>query len=154
MHSPLGPALPDHFTPDQFTPDQFTEPSWFRTAQMATLRLSGDVAIIATHGELDAANTDEFVEYTLRQAAGSSHIVLDLTGIDFFGSAGFAALHSLKESCGAQDVDLTIVAGPAVRRLLRICDPDAALPVTLNAQTAVSAAQRGARLLELIPKSR
>jgi anti-anti-sigma factor len=149
MHRPLDPAFPN-----QRTPDEFTEPSWFRTAQMATHRLSGDVAVIAAQGELDAANTDEFVEYTLRQAARCSHIILDLTGVDFFGSAGFAALHRVNHSCGAQDVDLIIVASPAVRRLLRICDPDAALPVTQNAPTAISAAHRGIRLLELIPKSR
>lgn len=144
MHSPIGPALPGHFT----------EPLRCRTAQLAIRRLSADVALIAAHGEIDAANSDEFVEYTLRQTVRNSHLVLDLTGIEFFGTAAFSALHTIKERCAAQGVDLAIAAGPTVLRLLRICDPDSALPIAQSVATAISAAQRRLRLLELIPKSR
>ena len=52
------------------------------------------MAVITAHGELDAANAQEFVDYALRHAAHIDRLVLDLTGVEFFGTAGFSALHT------------------------------------------------------------
>lgn len=89
---------------------------------------------IAAFGEFDAANADEFADFVISHADPGTRVVVDLTGATFFGTAGFAALHQVAARVGRW----TLVPGPLVGRLLRVCDPDAVLPV----------------LLQLIPKAR
>ena len=60
------------------------------------------MAVITAHGELDAANAQAFVDYALRHAAQTDYLVLDLTGVDFFGTAGFSALHTVNVRCAAE----------------------------------------------------
>ena len=62
------------------------------------------MAIITAHGELDAANAQQFVDYALRHAPDTERLVLDLSGVEFFGTAGFSALHSVNVRCaGGED---------------------------------------------------
>ena len=89
-----------------------------------------DTTVLATiRGEVDATNSRELARYVERQIAGSKRMVLDLTHIDFFGTAGFAALHNVDVICARYDVKWVLVVGPALRRFLRICDPGELLPL-------------------------
>ena len=75
-------------------------------ASFATRWLQPSVAVITAHGELDASNAQEFVDYALRTA---------------------------------------------VSRLLRICDPDSALPIATTMPAALSMLQaEQRRLLQLV----
>ena len=120
------------------TPESLIEPTDCHTAHFATRWLRPSMAVITAHGEIDAANAQQFVDYALRHSAHIDRLVLDLTGVEFFGTAGFSALHSA-----------------AVPRLLRICDPDSALPICTSVDTALSAVQgEPSRLLQLVSKAR
>ena len=55
--------------------------------------------------------------------------MLDLRLVDFFGTAGFAALHNINVICSRYGLTWSLKAGRQVRRLLEICDPDGALPL-------------------------
>jgi anti-anti-sigma factor len=91
-----------------------------------------DAAVLVTvEGEIDATNSRTLARYIERQVAGSehAHLVLDLRLVDFFGTAGFAALHNINVICSRYGIDWTMRAGRQVRRLLTICDPDGALPL-------------------------
>jgi len=113
------------------------------------------MAVIAAHGELDAANAQQFVDYALRHAAHTDRLVLDLTGVDFFGTAGFSALHTLNVRCAAEKIEWAMAPSPAVTRLMRICDPDSTLPICDGVDTALAAVQgEPRRLLQLVPKAR
>jgi anti-anti-sigma factor len=113
------------------------------------------MAVITAHGELDAANAEEFVDYALRHASHTDRLVLDLTGVDFFGTAGFSALHSVNVRCAGEMIEWALAPSAAVTRLLRICDPDSALPICNGVDTALSAVQgEPRRLLQLVSKSR
>ena len=69
----------------------------------ATRWLQPSVAVITAHGELDASNAQDFVDYALRaRRSHSSAWLLDLSGVDFFGTAGFSALHTLNVRCAAR----------------------------------------------------
>ena len=48
---------------------------------------------------------------------------------DFFGTAGFAALHNVNVISSQYGVSWALLAGRQVRRLLAICDPDDTLPL-------------------------
>jgi len=83
---------------------------------------------VTVRGEVDATNSRSLAAYVERQIAGSSRLVLDLTVVDFFGTAGFAALHNVNVICARYGVSWQLVAGAQLRRFLRICDPDNLLP--------------------------
>jgi anti-anti-sigma factor len=124
-------------------------------AHFATRRQHSAIAVITAHGEIDAANAPEFVDYALRQAPNTERLVLDLSGLDFFGTAGFSALHSVNVRCAGEKINWAVVPSSAVTRLLRICDPDSALPICASVDAALSAVQgEPPRLLQLVAKSR
>jgi anti-anti-sigma factor len=126
-----------------------------RTASFATRWLRPSVAVVTVHGDLDASNTQEFADYALRHAENSDRLVLDLSGVDFFGTAGFSALHTVNVRCAGADVDWALVPSSGVSRLLRICDPDSALPIASTVQAALSLVDgEPRRLLQLVSKSR
>jgi anti-anti-sigma factor len=125
------------------------------TAQFATRWLKPSTAVITAYGELDAANAQEFADYVLRHSAHADNLVIDLGSLDFFGTAGFSALHTVNVGCAGNAVQWAVVPSSAVTRLLRICDPDSALPVCASVDFALSAVQRERRkLLQLVPKPR
>jgi anti-anti-sigma factor len=137
------------------TPESFIEPTDCHTARFATRWLRRSTAVITAHGELDAANAAQFVDYALRHGARTDRLVLDLTGVEFFGTAGFSALHSVNVRCAGEKIEWALAPSSAVTRLLRICDPDSALPICTSVDTALSAVQgEPRRLLQLVSKSR
>jgi anti-anti-sigma factor len=141
--------------PPAATPGSLIETINCRTAHFATRWLQPSMAVVTAHGELDAANAQEFVDYALRHSAHTDRLVLDLTGVEFFGTAGFSALHSVNVRCAAEKIEWALVPSSAVTRLLRICDPDSALPICDTVEAALSAVQgEPRRLLQLVPKTR
>ncbi len=124
------------------------------TAQFATAWPGPSTAIVAGHGELDAANGIKFVEYALRHSTKTQWLVIDLSGLTFFSTAGFSALHTLNVQCVGEDIRWALVPGQAVNRVLRICDPDSALPICVDVPAALTAVQQEPpQSLELIPQT-
>ena len=133
------PNLPDHLV--------------CYSAQFETRWPQPATAVVSAHGELDAANGNHFVDYALRKADETQWLVIDLTGLSFFATAGFSALHTLNVRCAANDIRWALVPSLAVDRLLRLCDPDSTLPICVdiaNAFTTVHADPP--RLLKLVPE--
>ena len=125
------------------------------TAYFATRWLHPSILIVSAHGELDAANAQDFVEYALRHTDTVKRLLLDLVGVEFFGTAGFSALHTLNVRCAAIGADWAMMPSKAVTRLLGICDPDGTLPVAPNIETALGVIHGEPRpLLQLVPETR
>ncbi|MGV0834445.1 STAS domain-containing protein [Mycolicibacterium thermoresistibile] len=122
-------------------------------AEFATQWVSPSAVVISVHGELDAANSPQLVDYALRHAARVKYVVLDLTGVEFFGIAGFSAAHTMNVHCAREQVSWTLVPSAAVLRLLRICDPDSALPVADRVPRPPSDNGDSGGLLELVPEA-
>ncbi|RDH77727.1 anti-sigma factor antagonist [Mycolicibacterium moriokaense] len=126
-----------------------------QTASFATRWLQPSVAVITTKGELDASNAGELVEYTMGDAERIERLALDLTGVEFFGTAGFSALHTLNVRCAGAGIEWVLVPSSAVSRLLRICDPDSTLPIAATMPAALSRLQAEQRqLLQLVSEPR
>lgn len=137
------------------SPQALIERAEAQTAHFATRWLQPDTAVITAHGEIDAANSQDFVDYALRHAAHIKRLVLDMSGVDFFGTAGFSALHTLNVRCAGESIEWASVPSAAVIRLLRVCDPDSTLPFYDGVDVALAAVQgEPRRLLQLIPKPR
>jgi anti-anti-sigma factor len=124
------------------------------TATFATRWLHPAVAVVTARGDLDASNAQEFVDYALRHTEQTERLALDLTEVEFFGTAGFSAIHTLNVRCAGAGVEWVLVPSRAVSRLLRICDPDSTLPLaaTLPAALAHLRAEQRSRLLQLVSK--
>jgi anti-anti-sigma factor len=98
-------------------------------AIFSACHLSETTVLVTVRGEVDAANSRALARYVELQVAGWPRLVLDLSGIDFFGTAGFATLHHLNVICTQYGASWVIVVGPQLRRFLNICDPDNLLPL-------------------------
>jgi anti-anti-sigma factor len=123
-------------------------------ADFTTFWMPPSTAIIAAVGELDAANATEFTQYAWR-AGRVTRLLLDLTGIQFFGTAGHSALLAFDVRCAAEEVEWVIVPSRAVSRVLDICDADSALPVRPTVEAALAALPGDSPpLLQLVPESR
>jgi anti-anti-sigma factor len=121
------------------------------TAYFDTSWPEPDTAVVAAHGELDAANGIEFVSYALRHEDRSRFLVIDLSGLSFFSTAGFSALHTLNVQCVRADIRWALVPGKAVKRVLRLCDPDSVLPTSPDIDEALTSVHtEPPRLLELV----
>jgi anti-sigma B factor antagonist len=54
------------------------------------------ITVVALDGELDASNFQALIERVQAlYAAGSRHLLLDLSGVTFLASSGLVALHSI-----------------------------------------------------------
>jgi anti-anti-sigma factor len=95
--------------------------------------------VITVYGELDASNASQLADYVQRCSTHSTSLALDLCRVEFFGTAGFSALHTINARCAGANVDWAVVPSQAVIRLLRICDPHNALPIANSAVTGVNA---------------
>lgn len=85
--------------------------------------------LVGVRGDVDATNHQTLGRFVARHTRVSKQLILDLTGVDFFGSQGFTALYYVSVQCARRDVDWMIAGGRSVLRILRICDPDADLPL-------------------------
>ena len=132
--------------------------SWQRSgAAEYAVRPGPSATVITAHGELDAANANQLTVFVERFARDSNQVIVDLRSLEFFGTAGFSALHRINVVCSAAGVPWVLVAGRATHRVLRICDPDGTLPTTASLRELVSewAGSKEPRpLLQLVPQPR
>lgn len=79
----------------------------------------GGVLVITATGRLDGESTADFELLTQESvAAGSRHLVLDLTGLNYMSNAGLRALGSLAKSLKTPTTSLRIAGPtPAVRQV-------------------------------------
>jgi anti-anti-sigma factor len=88
-----------------------------------------EAVFVTVEGEVDAANGRALARFVEQRLAGFDRLVVDLYSVEFFGTAGFAALHNINVVCRRSGVGWTLRAGPLVQRLLEICDTERHLPV-------------------------
>lgn len=136
-------------------PDHTSDKLRCRTAQFGLDWPHPSTALVTADGELDATNGDQLVDFALRNCAHADRLVIDLSGLSFFATAGFTALHTLNVQCAGEEIRWAVVGSPAVDRLLRICDPDAVLPICTDVADALTTVHtEPPRLLQLVPESR
>ena len=70
--------------------------------------------VLTVRGEIDAFNVDRVSEHIRRSIVGNHPVVLDMSDVSQFATAGISLLYSLDEDCHAAGVEWTLVASPAV----------------------------------------
>lgn len=121
------------------------------TARFTTQWPDETVGIITVQGELDASNATQFADHVEQCADDGVRLILDLSSLEFFGTAGFSALHTINVRCAHTGSRWALVTGDAVARLLRVCDRDNVLPVADSVPEAVTLLDgEPRRLLQLV----
>jgi anti-sigma B factor antagonist len=100
--------------------------------------------IVRATGEIDMATAPEFLAQ-LREACelarSGQNVVVDLTGVSFFGSAGLSVLLQIHERCDALSTPLRVVASShVVIRTLRVTAMDRVLRLVDSLDGAVASA--------------
>ena len=97
-------------------------------ARFDTRWTMSSVAIVSAYGDIDASNASTLTDYALVNPVRCRGLILDLSGLEVFGTEGFSALHRVAVRCARAEIVWILVPGAAVCRLLRICDPHGSLP--------------------------
>jgi anti-anti-sigma factor len=125
-------------------PHPFSTPSDGPLARWDTHWTKSSVAVVSAHGDIDQTNARDLTEYSLAHLARCRGLLLDLTNLEFFGVAGFSALHRISVSCAPAGIGWALVPGPAVSLLLGVCDPDGLLPAVDTVSSAMARLQGSA----------
>ncbi len=143
---------PTPVTPVRGTNVALPPPAWENHSARFSAEWDTARVIITAHGELDASNAAQLADYFDLCIAHSTPLVLDLSELKFFGTAGFSALHLINVKCAGANLRWAIVPGKAVSRLLRICDPDHTLPLIESVHALPDADDEDQnRLFQLVP---
>ncbi|HEY1839828.1 MAG TPA: STAS domain-containing protein [Mycobacterium sp.] len=129
-------------------------PAWENHSARFTAEWDSSRVVITVRGELDASNATQLADYFDRCIAHSMPLILDLTDLEFFGTAGFSALHLINVKCAGANVRWAVVPNKAVTRLLRICDPDSTLPLVKSVHDVLDTDDENRdpdQLFQLIP---
>ena len=118
-----------------------SQPRESHTTRLAHRRLRLSIAVISARGHIDASNADTVTEYTLGHLIRCRGLILDLRGLDFFGTEGFSALHRVSVCCARAGLGWAVVSGEAVSRVLRIVDPQSLLPAASTVEAAMAIVQ-------------
>ena len=143
---------PNAATPVRETDTAIPSEPWENHTARFTAEWGPSFVVITAHGELDASNAPHLADYVQRCAAHCKSIILNLSGLEFFGTAGFSALHTINVRCAGAEVRWAVVPGKAVSRVLRICDPDNTLPLAESMPDSFD--DERLRLFQLIPQAR
>ncbi len=121
-----------------------SKPDNGQLAHWDTRWMKSSVVIVSAHGDIDGTNAHTLAEYSLAHRVRCRGLILDLTRLEFFGVAGFSALHRISVSCAGAGIDWAVVPGDAVSLVLRICDPDGLLPAAHTVSSVLVSLQRSA----------
>ena len=97
-----------------------------------------DARLTMSSVAIDGTNANTLTEYALANVVRCRGLILDLSCLEFFGTEGFSALHRVSVCCARAGIGWVVVAGAAVSRLLRICDPHGLLPAVDTVYAAVA----------------
>lgn len=106
-------------------------------------QLTPTTAHVVVSGEIDASTETSLLDGIVASLSPYRQLVLDLSRVDFFGTAGYSTLHRLDSHCADAAIDWVLIGGPEVRRLMRLCDPDGIFPTAANIVSAVATLARG-----------
>jgi anti-anti-sigma factor len=129
-------------------------PAWENHSARFIAEWDPSRVVLTVQGELDASNASQLADYFDLCMAHSTPLMLDLSRLEFFGTAGFSALHLINVKCAGANLRWAVVPNKSVSRLLRICDPDNTLPLAASIDEVPDANDENQdpdRLFQLVP---
>lgn len=90
-------------------------------------RTAEGTTVITLAGEIGVRAADHVQDCLVGGGLGPERVRLDLGGVTFMGVAGLVVLLHAADLCRDQGMDLTLVASPAVERVVGLVDAPAGL---------------------------
>lgn len=111
-----------------------------RGLRFDTSRPTPSIVVVSVRGDVDALTADELAGYVLQARSPGHDVILDLRGVDFFGTAGFSVIEGINERSGGP-TRLAVVPSRAVARVLQLCTTKRALLVAVDVDSALTTLQ-------------
>ncbi|MCK0090206.1 STAS domain-containing protein [Rhodococcus sp. HNM0563] len=111
--------------------------SWAVGAQFRAQQISSALVRLGVTGEIDLRNASALSDYACRQLRSSQRMILDLSEVGFYGTAGLTVFRELDEVSRQSGARWALVGGRPVQRLLRIADPDKRISQHLSLESAM-----------------
>ncbi len=119
-------ALPDLRTPELLGQPRSRYQIDYGGAQLH-VHARSLATVLRIDGEIDASNADVLTQAIRRFSQLKAPLILDLSSLEFLGSAGLEALLVLNDEHQQDQMHCTVVSGVALRRLTQVV-PDHGLP--------------------------
>jgi anti-sigma B factor antagonist len=111
--------------------------------RISTEERTGQGVVVTATGEVDLKTVgalEDRLAVECGEPVGSSTVVMDLSSVDFFGSAGIAAVVWAHRRCARSGLGFAVVASRAVRRPLELVGLGQTLPIETSVNDAFAAA--------------
>ena len=105
-----------------------------------TQRVEGDVTVLLPEGRIDTLAADEMDQALQAVVAGGSHkIVVDMSGVEYIGSAGLRSLAAVLVKSRAEGGDMKLAAlNKRVTRVFKIIGFDLLMSVHDTPEAAIA----------------
>lgn len=80
--------------------------------------------VVTVSGAIDTKNIDRVSEYSKHFVLPDQPVVLDLSAVDWFTTAGISFLDRVDEACRTAGVEWALIVSPAVSGVLRSTDDE------------------------------
>ena len=116
--------------------------------QFSTVPLGFESAVLMISGEIDIVSAPPLRENLRVRVQEYRTLVVDFSGVDFFGSAGLGLFDTLEQAERDKGLEFEVVYGRSVARMLRAAALDAQWPSCASIYDAVREVEtRGHRSL-------
>lgn len=95
------------------------------------------VTVVTISGEIDVSNVEDVTAYAFRSVLVGNALLLDMSGVEFFGVRGISLFVALEHACRGTGLPWALITSPAVERVLRLSGQKDAMPVANSARTAM-----------------
>ncbi|MEZ5153246.1 STAS domain-containing protein [Rhodococcus zopfii] len=112
-------------------------------ARFMTERISGDMMRVGVQGEIDLLNAPALRRYASARLRPSARMVLDLSEVEFIGSAGLSVFEGLDARAHQCDARWVLVGNRPVQRLL-LAAGETRLQLHTSLESAMGALRRSA----------
>lgn len=107
-------------------------------------RLNGGVTVLAVVGDIDMATAPAFAEaLSAARALSGAALIVDLTGVEFMGSAGLRVLVEAHQDTSDSTSVAVVAVTTATRRPIEVTGLDDLLNTFSTLHSALAAARRG-----------
>ncbi|MGU3436568.1 STAS domain-containing protein [Actinomycetes bacterium M1A6_2h] len=86
--------------------------------RIVSTRVRPDTLLFTVSGSLDLANVQRFGDCVSSAAQHADKLIIDLSDVDFIGTAALSVLSDIDSNCGFRGTTMTLVTGTAAERVI------------------------------------
>lgn len=109
----------------------------YANATFGAQQINSRVVVLEVGGEIDLFSAPEFGAWVRRSGAPASCMIIDMSRVEFFGTAGLPILHAVNSEKVALGDAWAMICGRPVLRLLHAAGLDEAFPCYPSVQGAL-----------------